>query len=214
MTAALKLDLSPRAFGGALLALVVVIAGAGWFAVVSPKRSEASKLDSAIQAKQTQLAAEAHPTTTSSGPASVPAGALIKALPDAPGMPDIVDQLNSLAVRAGVTLDTVTPSAAVAATGYESIPLNVVVDGQYFGVEKFLQLVRNQVQVGKHDHLLAAGRLFDVQVVQLQQTEPAPTVTATLTLDAFYYAPAAVAPTASSTTDTTTSDSTTTTSAG
>jgi len=49
--------------------------------------------------------------------------------------------------------------------------------------------------------LAARGRLFDVQGVQLQQTEPAPMVTATLSLDTFYYAPAAtVTPPASPTT--------------
>jgi Tfp pilus assembly protein PilO len=104
-----------------------------------------------------------------------------------------------------VTLDTMTPQASVNESGYVSVPVNVVVDGHYFGIERFLRLVRTQVRLDK-SKVSASGRLLDVQGVQLQQTEPAPTVTATLSLRAFYYSPTATQAPATTTDTTTTSD--------
>jgi Tfp pilus assembly protein PilO len=135
-----------------------------------------------------------------------------KALPDVPLIPDVVDQLNALATRSGVALDTITPQAPVPGIGFEAIPLTVVVDGHYFAVEKFVQLVRQQVQLDKSE-LEANGRLFDVQGVQLQQTEPAPSVTATLSLRTFYYDAGAADATATTTDGTTTTSTDTTTTA-
>jgi hypothetical protein len=200
-----KLNVTPRALGTIVLVLAVVAAGAGWFLVVAPKRSEASKLEASIQAKQAQVATETRAAAPATAVDAAQLHTLGKALPDEPLMPDVVDQLNHLANLAGVTLDTVTPSAPVPGTGYEAIPLSVVVDGHYFDVERFLNLVRTQVQLDNHKPS-AAGRLFDVNGFQLQQTEPAPMVTATLDLRTFYYSSAAapVITTATDTTETTT----------
>jgi Tfp pilus assembly protein PilO len=206
MTGTLRLDLTARTVAVALLAVVVVAAGVGWFAVVAPKRSQASRLETTIAAKQAQLANATHAQTADESPKGVKVRNLGKALPDRLAMPQVVEQLNQLATRAGVTLDTVTPSAAVPGFGYEAVPLSIVVDGHFFAVEQFLHLVRVQVQLGK-DHVRAAGRLFDVQSVSLQQTEPAPMVTATLNLRAFYYA-SGITPLATAT-DTTASPDTT-----
>jgi Tfp pilus assembly protein PilO len=206
----MKREITPRAIAFVLLGVAVVLGAAGWFLLVSPKRSQASKLASTIQMKQSQVSTETHQSSTVAG--SAPAATLGQALPDVPGMPDVVDQLNALATRSGVALDTITPQAAVPGTGFEAIPLTVVVDGRYFAIEKFLQLVRKEVQVDK-SRLVANGRLFDVQGVQLQQTEPAPSVTATLSLRTFYYDAGAADATATTTDGTTTTSTDTTTTA-
>ncbi len=202
---ALKFDLSPRIFAVALLATVVAIAGAAWFVTIAPKHSDAAKLEAAIQADQTRLAAAARvqqvPKATQKAKAAS-VSQLEAALPDELAMPQVVDQLNGLAVQAGVTLDTVTPQAATVGIGYESVPLTVVVDGQFFGVKRFLQLMRTQVSIGKAK-VHASGRLFDVQGFQLNQTEPAPTVSATINMEAFYFAPTAGLPVPGASTDTT-----------
>jgi Pilus assembly protein, PilO len=207
----MKAGVTPRAIAFVLLGVAVVLAAAGWFLLVSPKRTEASKLAATIETKQSQVSTGMHQASAVAQPAQTQS--VGKALPDVPLMPDVVDQLNALATRSGVALDTITPQAAVPGTGFEAIPLTVVVDGRYFAVEKFLRLVREQVQLDK-SHLDANGRLFDVQGVQLQQTEPAPTVTATLSLRTFYYAAGVAPPTTETTTDgtaTTTTATTTTT---
>ena len=204
----MKREITPRATALVLVGVAVVLGAAGWFLLVSPKRSQASKLAATIQTKQSQVSTGTHQSSTVAGTA--PAKALGEALPDAAGMPDVVDQLNALASRSGVALDTITPQAEVPGTGFEAIPVTVVVDGRYFAIEKFLQLVRKQVQIDK-SRLVAKGRLFDVQGVQLQQTEPAPSVTATLSLRTFYYEAGVAPETTATTTDETTTTSTATT---
>ena len=182
----MKSEISPRALAFVLIGVAVVLGAAGWFLMVSPKRSEASKLAATIDSKQTQVSTEMHQASAATAQPGQ-TESIGKALPDTPLMPDVVDQLNKLATRSGVALDTITPQPPVPGTGFEAIPLTVVVDGRYFAVEKFLKLVRQQVQLDE-SQLTADGRLFDVQGVQLQQTEPAPSVTATVSLRTFYYA--------------------------
>jgi len=208
VTAALKLDLSPRVFAAALLATVAVLAGAGWFVVIAPKHDRAATLQTAIENDQTAIAAAQHAAAQPTQTDSKEQTALQVALPDALAMPQLVDQLNALADQSGVTLDTVTPAAAETGAGYVDVPLTVVVDGRYFGVEEFLHLVRNQVSLNKAK-VFASGRLFDVSSVQLDQTEPAPNVTATFQMKAFYFSPTSAPPApATSTTDTTTTSTT------
>jgi Tfp pilus assembly protein PilO len=181
-----------------------LVAGAGWFVLVSPKRSQAAKLAETIQTKQASLSAAQHTHRATGAGTTASARGLNEALPSSLGMPQVVDELNALARRAGVTLDTMTPQPSVNGTGYVTVPLSVVVDGRYFSVEHFLHLVRTQVRIDKNK-LSAGGRLFDVQGMTLQQTEPAPSVTATLTLRTFYYSPTAnVAPPPTTTPDTST----------
>jgi Tfp pilus assembly protein PilO len=210
----MKREITPRAMAVVLLGVAVVLGAAGWFLLVSPKRSQASKLAATIGTKQAQVSTETHQASAAAEP--VQSESLGKALPNVPLMPDVVDQLNALATRSGVALDTITPQTPVPGTGFEAIPLTVVVDGRYFAVEKFLRLVREQVQLDQSS-VAADGRLFDVQGVQLQQTEPAPSVTATLSLRTFYYEAAVAPPTTGTTTDgttTTTTEAITTTAAG
>jgi Tfp pilus assembly protein PilO len=192
VTAALKLDLSARAFAAALAALAVVLAGAMWFLAISPKHSKASSLSQQISAEQAKIAAavreaqQSHTAKTSSAQLK----ALEAALPSELAMPEIVDQLDGLARQAGVSLDTVTPNVPVVGVGYYAEPITVVVDGRFFDVKKFLHLVRTRVSIHKAN-VHVQGRLYDVSGVQLQQTEPAPTVTATLNMEAFYFSPTA-----------------------
>jgi Tfp pilus assembly protein PilO len=198
MTAALKLDMSARAFAAALLATAVALAGASWFAVIAPKRHKAATLATEVQAAQQKLA-DARLAVAKEKAAQQPA--LQRALPNDLEMPQILDQLNALANQAKVTLDSVMPSPAVEGAGYYAVSIAVTVDGKYFGVEKFLQLVRNQV-TQKNSQFRASGRLLDVSSVQLSETPPI--VTGALQMTAYYFsATAAPAAPVTTTTDTT-----------
>jgi Tfp pilus assembly protein PilO len=204
VTAALKLDLSARAFAAALAALAVVLAGAMWFLAISPKHSKASSLSQQIGAERAKIAAAIREAQQSRATKTTSAQlkALEAALPSELAMPEIVDQLDGLAREAGVSLDTVTPNVPVVGVGYYAEPITVVVDGRFFDVKKFLNLVRTRVSIQKAN-VHVKGRLYDVSGVALQQTEPAPTVTATLNMEAFYFSPTA-APAPVDTTSTTT----------
>jgi Tfp pilus assembly protein PilO len=205
VTAALKLDLSARAFAAALAALVVVLAGAMWFLAISPKHSKASSLSQQITSEQAKIAAAVREARQSSTAKTTSAQlkALEAALPSQLAMPEIVDQLDGLARKAGVSLDTVTPNVPVVGIGYYAEPITVVVDGRFFDVKQFLHLVRTRVSIHKAN-VHVKGRLYDVSGVQLQQTEPAPTVTATLNMEAFYFSPTASPVPANATSTTTT----------
>lgn len=182
-----RLDRSPRTLLALSLAGTLVLALAVWFLAVSPKRSQASALDGTIAQAQAQLTAlRAHRPA----PGSVRASELPhleRALPDRTEMPSLVLQLARLAGASGVTLDTITPSVPVAVGAYEAVPMTVVVDGRFFGVRDFLRRVRSQVRLGKDGDVTASGRLFDVQAIDFQQTEPAPQVRASLTMQAFVF---------------------------
>jgi Tfp pilus assembly protein PilO len=182
-----KTTLSSRVVAGVGVALVLLVAAAGWLFVISPKRSEASDLDTQIADAQTELAVQLHPRSTA--PKWFDRADLLnllRAMPDTPAMPEIVVQLSKLSDRSGVTLDTITPSTPTMGSGYELVPMTVVVDGHFFAVRDFLRLLRAQVKV-KGSSVRSTGRLFDVQAVDLEQTEPAPTVRASLTMQAFVH---------------------------
>ncbi len=202
MTAALKLSPSPKAVAGALFGVLILLVVAAWFVAISPKRSKIDSLNGQISSAQTELSLRTSQRTSPTVKTSQ-LKPLRKAMPDAIAMPEVIDQLHKLATGADVTLDTITPTAAVIASGYDLVPMTLVVDGHFFAVQHFLRSVRTQVSL-KHKLVHAQGRLFDVQAVNLQETEPAPNVTATLTVNAFVYTGTSPAPTTPTDTTTTT----------
>jgi Tfp pilus assembly protein PilO len=206
----LKLDLSARAVALAVMAAALALAGGAWMTVVSPKHAKAAKLAGSIQADKQRLESAKRQLATQEKAAKAKRAQLSTleaALPDTIAMPEVVDELNALARHADVTLDSITPSTAILGTGYEAVPISVVVDGRFFAVERFLHLIRDEVQLNKQS-VKANGRLVDVKSVDLEQTEPAPNVTATISMQVFYFAPSiAPPPVATSTTDTATTPS-------
>ena len=96
--------------------------------------------------------------------------ALTRAMPDRAEMAAVLRQLLRAANRTDVRLDSVTPQAAAAQSGYSAVPMDVVVTGRYSGVQRFLRHLRTQAGVaGPHVH--AAGRLFSVDSVNLAAGE-------------------------------------------
>jgi Tfp pilus assembly protein PilO len=181
---------SSRAVAGIGIVAVLLLAVAGWLLVVSPKRSEASSVAERIADVESQLEIRSHQQQASSLPAGLTREQLRnveRALPDEPAVAGIVLQLSTLAAQSGVTLDTITPAPPTSGQGYVTLPLTVVVDGRFFAVRSFLRRLRTLVSVNGKS-VRASGRLFDVQAVDLEQTEPAPSVRASLTVQTFVYA--------------------------
>lgn len=175
----------------AVLAMVVIVAVAlvGWFGVVSPQRSMASDLDRQIADAKTQLAVAK--ATTDSGAAGRGSGAsalaLAQAIPQQVDMSGVLRQLLNAANRAHVSLVSVTPQAASAKSGYSAVPIAVIVNGRYFGIQQFLRELRTQAGV-VGQHVRASGRLFTVDSVNLAAGQPKlPQVAATIQLNAFTY---------------------------
>jgi Tfp pilus assembly protein PilO len=185
----MKDKLTPNVVAALAMAAVAVVALVGWFGLVSPQRSTASDLDGKIAAAKTQLAvAKASPHSGAGGKAGgASASELTRAMPRQVEMAAVVRQLLATAKRSDLRLDSVTPQAAAAKSGYSAVPMDVVVTGRYFNVQRFLRHLRTQARVaGSHVH--ASGRLFSVDSVNLAAADKKlPQLAATIHLNVFTY---------------------------
>jgi hypothetical protein len=205
--------------GFGVLALLVALGG--FLVVVKPQQSKVQSLDTQIAIAQAQYAA-LH--TAGSHTPHLHAAELFqlsRAMPDNDDMPGILIELSHLANVSSVALTAVQPSPRLALTdGSSAVPLRVTIDGSWTNIAIFLRHVRNEVQ-GTKQHLSIAGRLFDIDNIQIEprlsDTAPAGTIEAVLTMNAFDYgappSPTATAG-ASGATSTTTTTTTTTPSSG
>jgi hypothetical protein len=185
----MKDKLTPRVVAALAAAAVALVALIGWLGLVSPQHSKASKLDREIADAKTQLVvakANAHPRA--GGKASGVSGlVLARAMPQQVAMSGVMRQLQRAANRAGVRLDSITPQAPTTQSGYDAVPMDVVVTGRYFTIQAFLRELRTQARVaGSRVH--ASGRLFSVDSVTLAAGEDQlPQLAATIHLNVFTY---------------------------
>jgi len=174
--------------------IVLALVSVGWFLLLSPQRSKAAELDDQITAAHTQLAL-ARVISRGSGrqASSVPRRRLETAMPDDVRMSEILRQLSWAAAAAHVRIEGITPQGVEPRTGYQAIPLSVTLQGRYFAIARFLQLLHTQA-VAKGSQVHATGRLFAVNGIQFSTAPTAPEdelIQASLSIDAFSYASAA-----------------------
>jgi type IV pilus assembly protein PilO len=219
-TAALKRPrLSPPVQLGIAVAVVVLIAVAGWFLVVSPKKSTASDLevqiaDAQLRLTQARVAANrkpAPPVETSD------LFRLAKAMPDQVDMSGILLELNRVASDTGIEFESISPGAPAPVGAYEVVPVTVLFEGNFYSLSDFLFRLRNLVSM-RNGALDADGRLFNVDTVTFGESENRfPSIRATLQLNAFVFgtatAAAAAPPAAPATTTPASTTPTTTTAA-
>lgn len=190
-----KRKLSPRALG-ILAAVGVLLYGAlGYKVLVGPKHAEAAALDTQIAETGVLIAqARAQASTSARTPKIAVADIfrLAKAMPSQVDMPGILLELSQTADETGITFDSITPSAPVAATGYVTVPVNLVFSGNFYELSDFLFRLRTLVGV-RDSRLQATGRLFSVESVGFAESQASfPDIQATLVLNAFVYGTAAV----------------------
>jgi Tfp pilus assembly protein PilO len=167
----------------ALVAVVLV----GWFAVVSPQRSKAAELQGKIDESQSALAlAEALNKGGQKKATAKEARALVRAMPDQARMSQILRQLSGAAKSTRVRVNSVTPSANAPLTGYEAIPMTVLVEGRYLGITNFLGKLRTQVRAAG-EQVRAKGRLYSVDHIQFTGNPDGQLLQATITLNAYKY---------------------------
>lgn len=101
--------------------LVVLMLVAGWFLLISPKRSEAADLQTQTTAQMAQNASLQNQIAVLQSQAkNLPAqqaqlAAIRQHLPDNPALPGLVRSLTDAAAKSGVTLVSLAPSTPVAA---------------------------------------------------------------------------------------------------
>jgi hypothetical protein len=197
---------------GAGLLIVLVV---GWFAVVAPKRSEASKLQEQIDTTHGQIvAARGAGAKQASTIRVADLFELSRAMPNQVDIPNVLLQLSDLAAETGVSFESISPHDPVPLTGYEQIGIDLVFEGHFYDLSDFLYRLRSLVSV--HDGVLAAtGRLFSVDSISFDQGDLLfPQVKATLTVSAYVFGdgtaspvpPAAIASDRGSATTTTTAN--------
>lgn len=186
MTSLSKIQTSPRVLAIAIVGLLLVLTGATWFVLVSPKRNQASSLSSQIKVAQATL--QSRQSSARHATPKVSQSLYVRrALPDSEAIPQVILELNRVATSDHVSLDGITPTASTAYSGFNAIPISVIVSGRFFDIEAFLRDLRNQVSVDKQGTISSTGRLFDIQSVNLVVAATGPDVSATLALDVFDY---------------------------
>jgi Tfp pilus assembly protein PilO len=182
--------------------LVLVVVLTGWFAFVSPQRSKAASLDGQIGDANVKLAStQAFLRSPAAHQSVSDLRRVSRALPDDVKFSEILRQLAWAAGRTGVRVDSITPSAPVAAAGAQALPIALSVTGHYFRLAKFMHLLRTRADV-KDGKVHASGRLYAIDSISFSNSEKGGLVTSTLALDAFVYGapPAALSTTTTTTT--------------
>jgi hypothetical protein len=171
------------------IAVLVVLAG-GWFAIISPKRSESAALGSdltAARASLLQANADVARFTQARADLRADAKALRaagKALPTRVAMPALLRELERTATRDGVTMTALTTSAASAVTatvttppatgsaatpatsGISSMGLSLTFTGRFVDLQRYLATLQRFVRVSAKN-VDATGRLFAMNGVRL-----------------------------------------------
>jgi hypothetical protein len=180
------------------VALIVLL---GWFVLISPERAKASKLDTQIGDTNAQLAQVTDLLNGPVGRESLISKRLFeKAVPSDPKVSQILRQLSAAAVQAGVELDSITPSALVAGTGSETLPIALSVSGHYFALQAFLRILRSEAVVN-NGQVKASGRLYTVDSISFSggssstatASASGNVISASLSLNAYVFSPASAA---------------------
>ena len=196
-----------------VLAGLIVLAVAGYFLLVGPKKSQVTLLSTEIT-QLNQKIQDAHTQATQgAGLSKIRVADLYKlqtAMPNQPEVDELSLQLYAIAKATGISFDSIKPGVVVDATTYQVIPITLVFEGSFYDLSDFLYRLQSLVLVENHK-LSANGRLFTVDNISLAEgVNGFPQIAATLQIDAYVFGhPVA---TASSTSTSTTSTSTSTTS--
>jgi len=166
---------------------LLLVAILGYFVLVSPKRSTAHKL--AAEKAQVEAQIERNRTSALAKNLKTIRAAdvfrLAKAMPDRVGMPDVILELNQLALASGISFDEIAPQPSTSETSYDIHPISLAFSGNFYNLADFLFRLRNLVQV--HDKkLITKGRMFALSGLTFSEGEQKfPQIKAELTVDAF-----------------------------
>jgi len=154
-----------RKWSAGAVVLIAAIVAAGWFLLVSPKRTEAADLKTQTATQDaTNVTLEQKLQELKAQQADLPAqrarlAEIQHAVPGNPGLPSLIRDLTAASSKVGVTIDAMMPAAPAAVTTAASavvaqpdpaaaaaagpvlyqVPLSLNVSGSYFELEQFVQ---------------------------------------------------------------------------
>jgi Tfp pilus assembly protein PilO len=198
--------------GGVVVGLLAMTVAVYMF-VVSPEGAKASKLQTQIDATQSQIYQRQIDLKAAGRRPTIKVADLFKlsrAMPDRPDMPGIILTLSQVARESGISFDLIEPTVGTTADttgGFQTQRIHLLFNGDFYGLSDFLYRLRSLVAV-RDGELAAAGRLFNTDTVTFNvQQNKFPKISAELYVNAFVYAPAApVAPATAAPPGTTTTD--------
>ncbi len=188
----MKRKLSPRALFAAVIGGVLVYALVFWFVLVSPKRAEASALTDEVAALEVTVATARAAASPRSNEDTRPIAVadifrLAKAMPSVPDMPGILLELDRIAEETGVEFQSVTPAASAVVGDFQTVPIALSFDGNFYELSDFLFRLRTLVGV-RAGELRAAGRLFSVDTITFAESPKGfPDLAASLSVVAYVY---------------------------
>ena len=188
----MKRKLSPRTLFIAVIGGVLVYALVFWFVLVSPKRADASALKAEVAALEitvtnARIAATPRPNEDTKPIAVADIFRLAKAMPSAPDMAGILLELDRIAEDTGIEFQSVTPLPSVVVGDYQTVPITLAFNGNFYELSDFLFRLRTLVGV-RAGELRAAGRLFAVESISFAESPKGfPELAATLSVVAYVY---------------------------
>lgn len=193
----MKLKLTRNSQIGLTAVGVVAYGAVGWLLLVSP---QGGKLDSVkaetavVEAQIVQARIASARTAEKVEPIRVAdLFRLSKAMPDQTDMPGVLLELNRLARESGIVFDSIVPGPSSDLSGYRTVPVELVFQGNYYDFADFLFRSRSLVGV-REGELEARGRLFNVLNIEFSEaTTRFPEIRAALKLEAYVYG-AGIAP--------------------
>ncbi|MGA9763022.1 MAG: type 4a pilus biogenesis protein PilO [Gaiellaceae bacterium] len=197
---------------------LIVLALAGYFLLIVPKKNETKSLDQQIVQLDQQISAQRAEATQAAGLSKILVADFNKlqsAMPDQAKMDELYQQLVMLAGNTGISFDNYQPGTVIDASAYQVLPVTVTFQGSFDELSDFLYRLQSLVLVDNHK-LSATGRLFTVDQVSFAEGEGGfPRIQATLQIDAYAFGhpvvTAANAASSSTSTDTTSTSTTSTT---
>ena len=192
---------------------LVAVLAAGWFLVVAPERKQADEMAAKVTASQAELAQKRAELARPSAAVRVKADDLFrlsKALPSQIDSAGVILDVDRVAKQHKLTFWALTPVQTVPTTDVLQQPYDVVLEGRFTNVSRFLRDIRRLVAV-KGGRLAVQGRLYTVDQVKLEEPTNGttfPIVRATVRVNAFSFTPTAPAPGTDTTQTTTTSTGT------
>lgn len=203
-----KRKLSPVATSAIVGFVALLVLAIGMYALVLPQKNTAASLAKDIETTQTQIVqARALAEQKPAQPIRVAdMFKLVKAMPDDVDMTGIILQLNQTADDSGIEFDTIAPGASEVVGTFQTVPISLTFNGNYYALTDFLFRLRSLVTV-RGGALGSTGRLFTVKNIAFGAGVGGfPNIAASLSVIAYVYGtgapPVVAAPTPASTTTT------------
>ena len=175
---------------------VLIVAIAGYVALVKPKQAEAQELETQIVQLETEVqnerdrqreAAEAAVEGEESIVRVADLVRLAKAMPEDPEVAGILVELDAIAAGAGVEFLSIQPLEPVDGGEFVRQPIQLTFAGSYFDLNELLFELRSLVRV-REGKLQSRGRLFTLDQFDIHESSAGfPDVEALLTLSAYRY---------------------------